>query len=131
MSACCIGGYIWDDNTQGDWLKMHTEKWERDICAIRKTANKYPQESYSAVDRVVQSEWIFLQCVTKETVEAFTGLGNLYGKPFCLVFSLEIEILPPNYRSSKYISGEEIWNGLTESCDVSTGEMHYLGTCKW
>ena len=65
MSACCIGGYIGDDKTKGDWFKERTEKWEIDICTLRKTANKYPQESYAAVARVVQSEWIILQCVTK------------------------------------------------------------------
>ena len=36
MSACYIGGYIGDEKTKGDWLKEHTEKWEGDICALRK-----------------------------------------------------------------------------------------------
>ena len=87
----------------------------------QKTANKYPQESYAAVDRVVQLEWIFHQCVTKERVKAFMGLRKICGKTFCLVFSLGIEILPPNFRSSKCISSEEIRSGLTEFCYVSTG----------
>ena len=78
---------------------------ERHSCP-QKTANKYHQESYATVVCVVQSDWIFLQCVTKETVKAFTGLGKLCRKPFCLVFYLEIEILSPNCRRSKYISGE-------------------------
>ena len=54
-----LGVYIGDDISKGDWLKDYIDKWERYICAPRKTADKYPQESYAAVDHVVQSEWIF------------------------------------------------------------------------
>ena len=68
-----LGGYIRDDVSKGDWLKKGTKKWERDIHVIRKMIDKYPQESYTVVDRVIQSEWIFLQRVKKDTVQAFTG----------------------------------------------------------
>ena len=37
-----LGGYIGDEKTKGDCLKYCKEKWERDICAFRKTANKCP-----------------------------------------------------------------------------------------
>ena len=63
------------------------DKWERDICAFRKMAEKYPQESYVAVAYALQLKWIFLQRVTKNEVQAFTGWKSFYGKPFCLVFS--------------------------------------------
>ena len=36
-------------------------------CAITKMVGKYPQESYAAVVCAIQLEWIFLQCVTKDT----------------------------------------------------------------
>ena len=97
-SAHYLGGYIGDDKTKGDWLKKCIGNWDREICDLRKTANKYPC--------VVQSEWIFLQCVTKDTVKSFTGWENFYRKLFCLVFYLEIKNPPPNCRSSKYISVE-------------------------
>ena len=38
--------------------------WELNINTISKTAGKYLQESYSAVIREIQSEWLFLQHVT-------------------------------------------------------------------
>ena len=66
-----LGGYTRDDVSKFYWLKNCTEKWERDIRAIRKTANKYSQESYAAVDRVVQPEWIFWQHATKDTGQEF------------------------------------------------------------
>ena len=36
------------------------DKWERYICALRETAEKYPQDSYAAAERAVQLEWISL-----------------------------------------------------------------------
>ena len=73
-SAHYLGGYIGDDKTKGDWLKKCIGNWDREICDLRKTANKYPC--------VVQSEWIFLQCVTKDTVKSFTGMGNFLQETF-------------------------------------------------
>ena len=34
---------------------------------------KYPQPSYAQVVHTIQSEWIFLQCVTKNTGYEFAG----------------------------------------------------------
>ena len=82
IGARYIGGYIGDKKPKGDWLKDLKEKWERDICALRKTANKCPQESYAPVDHVVQLEWIFRQCMTKETVKAFRVLGEVLWENF-------------------------------------------------
>ena len=65
------------------------EKWEIGIRAFRKTAEKYPQESYAMVYRVVQLEWIFLQRVTKDTGQAFTGMEKVLQDFFSLVCSLE------------------------------------------
>ena len=69
-----LGGYIGDDRSKYDCIKERTEKLEGDICALRKTANEYPQKSYSTVARAVQPEWICLKCVTKDMGHALTGL---------------------------------------------------------
>ena len=45
--------------------------WENNINSISETAGEYPQESYSAVVRVIQPEWIFLQRVTWDTGDSF------------------------------------------------------------
>ena len=39
--ASYLGGYIGDDESKRDWLKDCMEKWERNICAVTKTAGKY------------------------------------------------------------------------------------------
>ena len=56
MGAPFLGGYIEYEKSKDNWLKKKTEKWERDICEITKTAEKYPQERYALEVRVIQSE---------------------------------------------------------------------------
>ena len=50
-----IGGYIREDGSKSDWLRECTLTWEKNINTISKTAGKYPQESYAAVVRAIQS----------------------------------------------------------------------------
>ena len=69
-----IGVYIGDYISKGNWIKKRTDKLERDICALRKMADNYPQESSAAVACAVQSEWIFLQRMTNNIGQAFMGL---------------------------------------------------------
>ena len=64
MGARYIGGYIGDNKSKRDWLRERTLTWEKNISRIIETVGKYPQESYAAVVRAIQLEWIFLQCVT-------------------------------------------------------------------
>ena len=49
---------------------------------IRETVGKHPQESYSAVVRVVQSECIFLQRVTSNMGYTFIGVENIIWETF-------------------------------------------------
>ena len=62
-----LWGYIGCDKSKHNWLRERVLKWEKNINTISKTAGKYPQEIYSAVVRVIQSKWIFLQHVTWDT----------------------------------------------------------------
>ena len=62
--------------------------WEKNISTIRKTTGKYPQESYIAVLRVIQPEWVFLQRVTWDTGDTFAGVDKMSRETFltCLLF---------------------------------------------
>ena len=53
-----------------------------DINMIRKTAGKYPQESYATVISTIQSEWIFLQHVTWDIGDAFAGVDKIIRETF-------------------------------------------------
>ena len=77
LGACYLGVYIGDNKSKLEWLKDCTETWERNILTIRKTAGKYPQESYAVVVRVIQLEWIFLQRVKTNTEDAFAGVETM------------------------------------------------------
>ena len=57
-----LGGFIRNDNSKHDWLKLRTKIWEQNI------------KIYSAVIHAIQLEWIFLQCITKNTGDAFAGM---------------------------------------------------------
>ena len=72
-----IGGFIGYNKSKRDWLKERTPARERNIHTFRKTAGTYPQESYAVVVRVIQSKWIFLQHVMKNTGEEFTGVEEM------------------------------------------------------
>ena len=80
--------FIRDDESKSDWLLDCMLKWENNIITISKTAEKYPQESYTIVVRTIQSEWIFLQRVTKNTVCAFADVKKLHWGNFlpCIFF---------------------------------------------
>ena len=81
-SKVCTGarylcGYIGDDKSKRDWLTNCTEMWERNICTISETMGKYPQESYAALVRAIQLDWIFLQCVTNNMGDVFSGVETM------------------------------------------------------
>ena len=80
----------------------------------------FPQGSYSVVVVEIQSEWIFLQSMTKDTGHLFLGVKKImWGKK-----------LPPSHcKRSKYASGKEIRVGHTEPCDISRRELYKLATC--
>ena len=58
------------------------------INRISETVRKHPQESYAAVVCAIQPEWIFLQYVSWDTGDAFTGVEKIIHETFlpCLFF---------------------------------------------
>ena len=84
-----LQGYIGAGDSKSDCLIEHMLTWEKNIHTISKTAGKYPQESYSAVARVIQLEWIFLQRLTWDTEDTFAGVEKIILETFLprLLFS--------------------------------------------
>ena len=81
-SAHYLGGYIGDNKSKRDWLRERTLMWEKNTSTIRETARKYLQDSYAAVVHEIQPEWIFLQCVTWDTGDAFAGVEKMIRETF-------------------------------------------------
>ena len=72
-----LGKYIKYDDSKSDWLRDRTLTWEKNINTTSKTAEKYPQKSYTVVVCTIQSEWIFLQCVTWDRGDTFAGVEKI------------------------------------------------------
>ena len=70
-------GVSFGGGSKCDWLEDRTSIWECNIHMVNETVGKHPRESYSAVLRVIQSEWVFLKCVTRNTGDAFIGVDKL------------------------------------------------------
>ena len=51
-----LGRYIKYDDSKSDWLRERTLTWEKNINTVSRTVGKYPQESYAAVVRAIQSD---------------------------------------------------------------------------
>ena len=72
-----LGGYIGNDKSKLDWLRHRKLMWKKNINTISKTTRKYPQEIYAAVVRAIQSEWLFIQRITWDTGDAFSGVEKM------------------------------------------------------
>ena len=83
-----LRGYIGYDESKHDWLRESTLMWEKNINMISKTVKQFSQESYAAVVREIQSEWIFLQHITWYMGYAFTGVEKMIRETIlpCLFF---------------------------------------------
>ena len=80
--TCYLGGFIGDNYSKRDCMIDRKLKWENNIRTIRKTADKYHQESYATVVRAIQLHWIFLKHVTKNMVDTFAGMDKLLWEIF-------------------------------------------------
>ena len=107
------------------------EKLDRNTRAVTGTMDKYPQESYATVDRVIQPEWKFLQRVKKTTGQAFEGLEKFLQETFltCILFG-RLNPPPSCCRSYKYVDGKEIQYGPTETSDIISREIHQFTMCE-
>ena len=85
-----LGGYIGDDDSKQDWLKECMLTWEKNIGTISKTAGKYTHESYAMMERTIQSEWIFMQCVSWDMGNAFAGVEDKLWKTFLTILGMTI-----------------------------------------
>ena len=83
-----LGSFIGGGKSKNDWLKERTNTWEKNIHMISETAGKYTQEIYAAVVHTIQSEWIFLKLITKNTGDVFTVVEKILLETFlpCLLF---------------------------------------------
>ena len=96
-SAHYIRCYIGDYASKSNWLRQCTLTWEKNIGTIRKTAGKYPQESYATVSHSIQSELIYIQRITWGTGCVSAGVQKMLQETFLpRIFYGETISLSPN-----------------------------------
>ena len=78
------------------------------------------------VVHVIQSEWIFLQCVTNNMGDAFAVVEKMIWGTFAFPFLRKFKISRTHCRNSKYDAGQKIRPRPPESCD--TREQKYLSS---
>ena len=118
--ALYLVGFIGDNESKRECPKYTTSKWEKNIRTITKTAGKYPQESYAAVVRVIQSEWIFLHHVKKDMGYVFLRVEKILQETFLPHILFGKPKTSPTYcRNLKYDDGQEIWPRPTRSGEIS------------
>ena len=89
---------------------------------------KYPQDSYAAVVRVIQSEWIFLQHFTWDTGDLFVGVKKMIRETFLLsLFFGKTKTLSPVVGDLSTTpvkkSGLGLTNTVTSAQDKYTSSM--------
>ena len=110
-----LGVFFGDDKSNRDWLKYRTPKWEKNICLVTETVGKYPQEITAAVIRAIQSGWIFLQRVTKDMGQAFTGVEKLLRETFLpRLFFVKLKSLQPIVGILSTIPVKKVGLGLQD-----------------
>ena len=101
MGAHYFGGYIEVDKYKHNCLKERRATWEQNISTIKETVGNYPQDSYATVVRAIQSEWIFIQCVTWDIKDTFARKEKMIRETFLphLFFRKDKTPLTRNSRS--------------------------------
>ena len=96
MGKRYLRGYIGDNESKQYWLREHTAMREQNIFKIRENAGEYPQKSYYTVVCLIQSDWIFIQCVTWDTGDMCVGVEEtIRENVFHRLFFSEIKSLSP------------------------------------
>ena len=117
-----LGGYLGDNKSKRNWLRVRTLTWDNNINMISKTTGKYPQDIYAADVCAIQSESIFLQCITCDTGDLFVRVEKMISEKNIWFFLWKDEKPLPRCRSSNYNADQKIRTGNPESSDVSSGK---------
>ena len=104
------------------------EKWDRHICALSKTMDKYHQESYAVADCEFQSKLIFLQRTMKETGQAFTGLKKFLRETFLSRFFFGHPPPPPIVGALSTLTVKKSGMGLQNPV-MSAKDKYTISLC--
>ena len=98
-----LGGYIGNQEEEDAYLQNKVQDWREATLKLAEVAKLYPQAAYSAMQRSLQQEWLFIQRVT----DSIGPINSIYQpiesaldqKFIPSLFLLEQENLIPKLRN--------------------------------
>ena len=72
--SCYIGGLIGATTCLTKWVNDQVESWVRSIKLLSRAAKRFPQTSFAALTRSLQTEWTYLQRVVPDVAPSFAPI---------------------------------------------------------
>jgi hypothetical protein len=69
-----LGGFLGANEDLQAWLKDKASTWEHAVGELAGIAPKYPQTAYTGLQKSLQNEWQFVQCVKPGIGDHFHGV---------------------------------------------------------
>ena len=66
-----LGGFISDWDGETTWLYEKVQGWEESVRKLLWVDHKHPQSYYAGLNKSLQQEWVFVQQVTPDILDAF------------------------------------------------------------
>ena len=80
-----LGGFIGDIDYEAAWVGENIQGWKEAVKILAGLACHNPQASYIGLQKYLQKDWSFVQCVTLGIGEAFQTVEDALQWSFLLV----------------------------------------------
>jgi hypothetical protein len=77
-----LGGFLGSPTARREWLEPQIALWKHGIGELTKVARRFPQTAFAGLARSFQSEWTYLQRVTKGVGEEFAEVERAIEQEF-------------------------------------------------
>ena len=122
-SHCYLGGFVGELAPLSDWLQDKLDHWATAVNALASVAPAYPQAAYTGLQKSLQQEWQFVQCVTRDIGPQFTDVAAAISQKFLpALFGASLEATDPRCA----LAGLPVKHaGLALPSPVATAEWNY------
>ena len=77
-----IGDFIGATACLTEWVDDQVESWVRSIKLLSRAAKRFPQTSFAALTRPLQTEWTYLQRVVPDVALSFAPIEEALAESF-------------------------------------------------
>ena len=79
---CYLGGFIGETDLRDEWIQQKTNDWAHATKELASVAMNFPQLAYAGMQRSLQHEWQFIQCVVPQISEKFEVVKEVLHQQF-------------------------------------------------